>query len=235
MKLSIIIPTFNEENYLPKLITDIKKQTFQDFEIIVSDGDSQDKTRKIALDKGARVVVSKDRSPAMQRNKGAEKAKGEILLFLDADSRLTDNNFLKITLKQIEEKGLDAAGFVIKWDGEETRYRFLDLFYYLCSRLVFYVKPFTPGAGIIVKKSLYEKSRGFNTSLFIGEDHDYGEELEKLGKIGVITDVKIITSVRRFEKEGFLKTNSKWATAVIEKSIRGKVGKRFEYKYGDYD
>ena len=235
MKLSIIIPTYNEENFLPKLLSDIKKQTFRDFEIIVSDGDSQDKTREIALKNGARVVTSTDRSPAIQRNKGAEKAKGEILLFLDADSRLLDGDFLEITLKQFEEQELDAAGFIIKWDGEGTKYRFLDLFYYLCSRLVFYVKPFTPGAGIIVKKTVYKKSHGFDTSLFIGEDHDYGEVLEKLGKIGVIPDVRIVTSVRRFEKEGFLKTNSKWATAVIDKSLKGKVEKRFEYKYGDYD
>ena len=56
MKLSIIIPTYNEEEYLPKLLESIKMQDFTDYEVIVADANSKDNTRKIATDYGAKVV-----------------------------------------------------------------------------------------------------------------------------------------------------------------------------------
>jgi glycosyltransferase involved in cell wall biosynthesis len=81
--LSIVIPTFNEEKYLPGLLKTLQEQTFKDYEIIVADNDSSDATRTIAVMAGARVVGGG--LPARGRNLGAEVARGEWLLFLDAD------------------------------------------------------------------------------------------------------------------------------------------------------
>ena len=88
MKLSIIIPTYNEENYLPLLLKSIQAQNFSDYEIIIADAGSQDRTREIARDADCRVVDGG--LPAVGRNRGAESAQGEYLLFLDADVCLTD-------------------------------------------------------------------------------------------------------------------------------------------------
>lgn len=77
--LSIIIPTFNEEKYLPILFESLQKQTFNNFEIIVADNNSTDATRSIALAAGARVVGGG--LPAGGRNMGAKFAQGEWLLF----------------------------------------------------------------------------------------------------------------------------------------------------------
>ena len=88
MILSIIIPTYNEEEYLPVLLDSIKEQNFKDYEIIVADANSEDKTREIAEEYGCTVIEGG--MPAVGRNNGAKIAKGEYLLFLDSDLKLTD-------------------------------------------------------------------------------------------------------------------------------------------------
>ena len=89
--ISIIIPTLNEEKYLPKLLDCIRKQSYKDYEIIVADSNSKDKTRQIAKKYGCRIV--KGGMPAKGRNNGAKAAKSEILLFVDGVIHF-DNDFL---------------------------------------------------------------------------------------------------------------------------------------------
>ena len=79
MTISIIIPTLNEARFLPKLLESIKKQTFTDYEVIVADAGSKDKTLEIAKKYGARIV--KGGFPAEGRNAGARAAKGDFLFF----------------------------------------------------------------------------------------------------------------------------------------------------------
>ena len=83
MYLSIIIPTLNEENYLPLLLESIKKQNFKSYEIIVADAGSTDRTIEIAKNHGCKITSGG--LPAKARNQGAKIAKGDLLLFSDAD------------------------------------------------------------------------------------------------------------------------------------------------------
>ena len=89
MIFSIIIPTYNEEEYLPVLLDSIEEQDFSDYEIIVADANSEDKTREIAEEYGCIIVDGG--LPAVGRNNGAKVAKGELLLFLDSDLQLTED------------------------------------------------------------------------------------------------------------------------------------------------
>lgn len=79
MIFSIVIPTYNEEEYLPKLLESIKMQSYDDYEIIVADANSNDRTREIAEEYGC--IVVEGGLPAVGRNNGAKVAKGEIILF----------------------------------------------------------------------------------------------------------------------------------------------------------
>ena len=106
MIFSIIIPTYNEEEYLPVLLKSIKKQDFDDYEIIVADANSTDKTREIAEEYGCIVVDGG--LPAVGRNNGAEVAKGEYLLFLDSDLELTDE-YLRNVLYEFQNEHLGIA------------------------------------------------------------------------------------------------------------------------------
>src|SRR3989339_724465 len=92
---SIIIPALNEEKYLSLLLSDLSNQTLRDFEVIVVDGKSEDKTVKIAKsfsDKlpSLEVVSSNVRHVCTQRNLGSKKASGKYLIFSDADNRLPE-------------------------------------------------------------------------------------------------------------------------------------------------
>ena len=89
--ISIIIPALNEENYLPKLLKNIKKQELKDYEVIVADTNSKDGTRQTA--KKFKCEIVKGGLPPEGRNNGAKKAKGTLLFFIDADSLLSKNFF----------------------------------------------------------------------------------------------------------------------------------------------
>ena len=85
-KVSVIIPAYNEENYIENCLRSLEKQTFKDFEIIVVDDGSTDKTKSmLERFKEVMVLVGKHAGPGASRNIGAKKAKGEVLVFVDAD------------------------------------------------------------------------------------------------------------------------------------------------------
>jgi glycosyltransferase involved in cell wall biosynthesis len=86
MRFSIVVPTLNEAILLPNLLADLQSQTYTDFETIIADAGSQDGTRELALSAGVRLVPGG--MPAVGRNRGAEAAQGEFLVFLDADTRV---------------------------------------------------------------------------------------------------------------------------------------------------
>ena len=83
LPVSIVIPVKNEEKNIPVILESIKKQTYKPYEVIVSDADSKDNTRKIAKEYGARVVEGG--IPAIGRNNGFNAAQKDIVIFMDAD------------------------------------------------------------------------------------------------------------------------------------------------------
>src|SRR3989344_6976071 len=101
MKFSFIIPTLNEGEYLEECLKSIKSQNFNDYEIIIVDSYSKDNTVKIAKKYGAKVLYESKKGPAVARNTGAKKAKGEILIFPDADVRF-EKDFLEILEKKMK-------------------------------------------------------------------------------------------------------------------------------------
>jgi glycosyltransferase involved in cell wall biosynthesis len=223
VSVSIIIPTLNEEKYLPKLLESIKNQTVQPQEVIVSDSDSKDKTVEIAKKFKCNIVEEKslEGSPAKGRNMGAGAATQKLLLFLDSDVVLPAN-FLEAALKEIEEKKLDAASCFIIPSSQKIIYRIgsalVNYFFLLAS-------VFSPHAGgycIFIKKELHEKIHGFDESLILGEDHDCVKRASKFGKFGYIRNTKIQLSMRRLEEDGLLTTMGKYSFSELQTLIFGK-------------
>lgn len=95
---SVIIPCLNEQYFLPKILINLRAQTFTNFEVIIVDGNSEDKTVKIATkfkdDYPLHIYSTKTRNVSFQRNLGAKKAHGKILIFFDADTQIP-KNYLK--------------------------------------------------------------------------------------------------------------------------------------------
>lgn len=200
MILSIIIPTYNEEEYLPVLLKSIKKQNFDDYEVIVADANSTDRTREIAEEYGC--VVVDGGLPAVGRNNGAGVAKGEYLLFLDSDLELTDD-YLRDVLYEFKMERLGIAITQMLPMSNKIEDKLFHDFanYFMIS--VEKIKPHGAGCyGIIARKELHDECGGFDESLTFGEDTDYIERLAKKEPFKVLRNAKIGVSTRRLEEEG---------------------------------
>ena len=209
--LSIIIPTLNEERYLTRLLSEIKKQTFKDYEIIVADAGSTDKTLEIAKSFGCRIT--KGGLPAKGRNEGAKVAKGDVFLFCDADNVYFPENFLEKLLKEFQRRNLDIASFPIYVDGNCFDKLAL-LVYNFWANIT---QNFLPHAfnSILVKREIHEFIGGFNEEIKLAEDQSYVRKASKFGKFGFIKIKPILTSARRYEKEGRLKSYFKYLLAGV--------------------
>ena len=200
MIFSIIIPTYNEEEYLPVLLDSIKEQDFTDYEIIVADANSEDKTREIAEEYGCIVVDGG--LPAVGRNNGAKVAKGELLLFLDSDLQLTEDYLGNVLYEfRMERLGI-AITQMLPMSNRVQDKLFHDFANYFMIGIE-NIKPHGAGCyGIIAKKSLHDECGGFDESLTFGEDTDYIERLAKKEPFRVLRNAKIGVSTRRLEEEG---------------------------------
>ena len=218
--ISIIIPAFNEENYLPKLLECIKNQTYNDYEVIVADANSKDKTGQIARKYGCRVVNGG--MPAVGRNNGAKSAKGSIFLFLDADVQI-GNNFLKDAAKEIEENNLDAAGCRITPLGNNFVDKIFFLIFNLWTFITQFFYPNASGGGIFCRAEIHKKIKGFDESIKLSEDMDYVKRCAKFGKFRILKHPVALVSMRRFEKEGRLKVGLKLLLSAFYRLFFGEI------------
>ncbi len=196
--LSIIVPTLNEEDYLPIFFREIKKQSFKDYEVIIADANSKDRTIEIAQGFGA-IVVSGG-LPAKGRNEGAKIAKGDMFLFMDADNVFFHENFLEDFLRKFKKRNLDIAIFPLYLDGNKTD----KILFHIYNWWVKSTQSFLPHAtnSILIKKEIHEKMGGFDETITLAEDHEYSRRAAKYGKFGFIETEPVLTSARRFEGEG---------------------------------
>ena len=202
-KVSLVIPAFNEENYIQTLLKCLKDQTFKDFEIIVADANSTDKTVQIAKDFGACVVQGG--IPSVGRNNGAKIAKGDLLLFLDADIRF-NNLFLQEVISEFYKRNLDIATCSISKD---VNNKVAKTVYYIGGvndQIRQYTKsPIGAGACLLVKKDIHKALNGFNTEKRIQEDWDYIQRAaRKKYKYRIIKN-DFYASTRRFDNNSIVK------------------------------
>lgn len=232
--LSIIIPTLNEEDYLPRLLKSIEKQDFDNYEIIVADADSEDRTREIAREFGAKVVEGGFQS--VGRNRGVEVAQGNFLLFLDADLRLP-SGFLEKVLNEFEQRELDIATFPIKfYDGGKFVNFLIDpLWNYI--GYMFEGNSFLVFGAILVRRKTHDKVDGFNEEIKqIGEDNWYVRQASEYGQVGFTRSAKILDSVRRGEQDGYVKTYLKCILSGFYMCLFGPIKTDlFNYPYDHYD
>lgn len=232
LPVSIIIPTFNEAHFLPKLLTSLKNQSVLPAEIIVADAFSVDNTKEIA--KAFRCKVVNGGLPSKARNNGANKATQSILLFLDADVVLP-HNFLERTLKEMAERKLDIASCFVTPKSTLKIDKFLHQFANQYMRFTQKFHPHIPGFCIFVKKDTHIAIGGFDESLVLAEDHDYVSRAKKMGKFGYLKSYKIPVSVRRLSKEGRIKIALKYIAIELHLIFIGKIRNNiFNYKFGHF-
>ncbi len=229
--LSIIIPTLNEEKYLPLLLESIKKQDFLDYEIIVADAGSKDKTLEIAKQYGC-LIVRGGLLPA-GRNRGAEAAKGNIFLFLDADVILSEH-FLKKSVEGFKNRGLGIAGFPLIPLSKKKMDNFFHNVFNIWTELTQKISPHAAST-IMSAKKVHNAIGGFDEEIVFIEDYPYSRAAAKVSKYGIIKE-PVFVSIRRYEKDGRLKTYIKYALGELHTVFLGPVKSDiFKYKFGHYN
>ena len=229
--LSIVIPTKDEEHLLPILLSSIRQQTVKTVDIIVADAGSSDSTVEIARAFGAKVV--KGGLPGIGRNRGADVAKGEYILFLDADVELTDPALLANVLAEAQANDLAIATCDIEPLTHKRIDHVLHGLYNSYARAWGRVLPHAPGFFMLVKKSVHKKIGGFDESIIFCEDHDYARRAAKVGRFGFLQNCRIPVSTRRLERDGRLGVAFKFALAELHLVTLGPIRhKMFDYTFG---
>ena len=229
--LTIVIPTKNEALYLPKLLDSIKSQTLQPRECVVADASSTDGTAMIARQAGCRVVEGG--MPGAGRNRGAESATSDLLLFLDADVILQDPRFLERAVQEFHARKLDFATCDVEPLSHNAFDRIMHHLYNLYVRALANIHPHAPGFCIFARREKHGALHGFDESITFCEDHDYVLRGARIGSFGILRSVKIPVSVRRLERDGRFMIALKYVLAEFYIMLFGPIRtNRFRYTFG---
>lgn len=201
--ISVVIPAFNEEKYIHKCLKAVGNQEFprNNYEVIIVDNNSTDKTVEIAKSFGVKIVKEIRQGNTFALNRGMRSAKGEIIACIDADT-IVFPNWLENIEKIFEDKeivGATGPAYV------KTGNFFLDLlcakFYEYALRLNFFIgKAHTVGLNFAVRKKTFDEIGGVDENYTMSCDVDLGLRLGKKGKVIFSKDMKVIASFRRWEK-----------------------------------
>ncbi|ABV50259.1 Glycosyltransferase involved in cell wall biogenesis [Prochlorococcus marinus str. MIT 9215] len=203
-KISIIIPTINEANNLPLLLSDLSSIQ-KEGEIIIVDCGSEDKTIDIANIYGAKVCISKERNRGFQLNLGAKNSKGDWLIFLHADTRLNHDWFRKINSFLKGNKN-SIYYFKFKINNKKIVYRVLEILVNFRSR--FFKQPYGD-QGLIIHRTTYLKNNGFR-KIPLMEDVDFLRRLKKTIDLKQLNS-SIFISSRKWERTNiFLQAIKNW-------------------------
>lgn len=204
--LSIIVPAYNEEKLLPATLAAINAALvdIDDTELIVVDNESTDKTREIALAAGATVLDESIHNISSVRNRGAASARGDVLVFIDADTLVRAGIFEKI---------IDAMSDPLCFGGAarvEYETPFARIWMRFFMRLWVVLGKFTKmrqGALQFCRADAFRELGGYDMTIYVGEDIDLHWRLDKFARrrgafTTFIEEPRVLTSSRRWDRMG---------------------------------
>ncbi len=206
--ISVVIPAYNEEKFLPACLDSLAAQkTSREFEVIVVDNNSTDKTGEIARSYktkilNLKVVLESKKGRGQARSTGFKHASGDLIFSTDADTILPSNWIESIAGVFEENPGIAAV--VGSWRIEDYSTFKSALLHFIqptAMRLyrLFFGHYWLNGFNFAIQKNAYEKSGGFSTILGAQEDVDLALRVSKIGKIKFLPHMRVITSGRRFK------------------------------------
>lgn len=220
MRLSFVIPAYNEEQYLPACLESILSQTRylpnygKGFvEIIVVNNASTDNTKQVALRyPGVRVVDEPRKGLTWARQAGFLASTGSLIANVDSDCRLTPGWITQVLNTFDKDPRLAAlSGPLVYYDLTPTQRFFVRVFYmtafltYVINRWVLRVGSMVQGGNFVLNRWALETIGGFNLDIsFYGEDTDIARRLNSVGKVRFTFGLKILSSARRLKHEGIL-------------------------------
>lgn len=236
--ISIVIIAYNEEQYIGELLESIKTQDWPKYEVILVDDHSTDRTVEIA--RGFKSyfslkIAQKDiRGPSRSRNYGATFAKGEIILFLDADV-VIPSTFITNNIKVFIEQRLSIAGVDFMTVTKNKIDKLITSFYRIWLKTVQYFNPRGIGFCLFVYKELHKKVL-FDESVLMSEDFDYVRRASHYGKFRIIDTAPLEVSWRRFHQENRILLILKYMFFEWYRQNIGEIRKKIlPYEFGSSD
>jgi len=183
VKVSVIVPAFNEERLLPETLASIRvgmaalEARGWSSELIVCDNNSTDRTAEIAREAGATVVFEPHNQIARARNAGAGRASGDWLVFVDADSRPSPALFEDVAVEIARGRCL-AGGCTVALGGDRLLARFFERFWNALSRM----GKWGAGSFVFCEAAAFREAGGFSQALYAAEEIDLFRRLKRLAR-----------------------------------------------------
>ncbi len=232
--LSVIIPTLNEESHIEAVLRDLLPQLSEGDEIIVVDGMSDDRTADIARKYGARVVSQPRNGNGIAKTEGAKAARNDIIVFIDADSRLPPG-FTQRIRGHFRDPGLLLLGGLTLYHSDSGAWKAV---YNAYSGLVFQLGRFNhfltgecyvPPNNSAFRKGVFLESGGYRS--VVCEDAELMRRLPRTDRIRYDPSLRLTLSDRRFRANGFFRTVAFWAWGNLS-LVLGKGVESAGYKKG---
>lgn len=231
MHFSIVIPTLNEEGFIGGILDDLAQQDYTNFEVIHVDGKSEDSTCAIVKSYSDKLKITSitcpKRNVSHQKNLGAEKAKGKYLIFIDADTRISDTHFLnKIAEETMRSRYLIYMP-IVDIANED---RVLKITFFVFNKAI-EASRYSPGPipsmGLMIFEiAFFRHMQGYASSQrqdinkLFSEDYEILMRAKKMGVSGcVIHHARFLYSLRRFKQEGLLKIVPKYILSGVEQLL----------------
>jgi glycosyltransferase involved in cell wall biosynthesis len=247
MKLSIVIPAYNEEKYIGDCLSSIFGAiagSRHEVEVIVINNASTDRTREVALSYGqVKVFDEMKKGTNCARQLGLIKASGDLIANIDADNRI-DKDWLETVFKEFNgnPKLVALSGPYVFYDIASIYRPIIKMYYwlaypiYVINNRIFKRCGAVMGGNVVIKKSALEKIGGYNTALtFYGDDTDTAIRLSRIGLVKFDYRFIVQSSGRRLEKEGIARAGWRYAlnyfSTIFFKKPYETVAKNFKDKY----
>ncbi len=201
--ISVVVPVLDEESTIACLLDHLASLPGR-WETIVVDGGSRDRTARLATGHAQRpIVIEAPRGRANQMNAGAAAARGEVLLFLHADTRLAAGAYSSL-VEALRDPAVLGGNFRLHFDGGDRFSRLLGAWYRVQRRLGVYYSD----SAIWLRRGAFDRLGGFRT-LPIMEDYDLVRRLECAGRTACLPG-PAVTSARRWRALGLPRTVTSW-------------------------
>ena len=232
VRLSFVIPAYNEESYLPACLASIFAQTeeiAETVEVIVVNNASSDRTRAVAESfPGVRVVDELRKGLPFAREAGFRESRGELIANVDADSRLTPGWVGEVLATFAgAEKLVALSGPVVYYGLTGAQNVSVRLFYvlafglYCINRYVLRAGSMVQGGNFVLRSEALASIGGFNTAIpFYGEDTDIARRLHRVGEVRFTFRLKMFSSARRLKQEGMLRIGMRYTINYLWTTFR---------------
>ena len=227
--ISFVVPAYNEAEFLPATLAAIEEAgdaLSRPYEIVVADDASSDDTAAVAASRGARVVSCDNRQIAGTRNAGARAAKGDVLIFVDADTTVNPAA-VRAAVTALEE-GAAGGGAMVEW--EEPVALQWRVFVWALMR-TFRILRWAAGSFLFCTREAFEAAGGFDESLYAAEEIWMSRALKRQGRFVVLRE-SVVTSARKLHDHSSLHVFRVLGSIVLRgpRSVKKREGLELWYE-----